>query len=335
MPCNVRIAQTKEVEIMRTTKKLSVIAVFFLAVTLFSTAAGAEKRIGILTFSEEVRYNDTQKGIMDQLNKDGFGEPAVKYTIENARGSKAKAAELVQKFASAKMDLIITIGTTATIAITREIKDVPVVFGMVYDPIEAGIAKDWKSSGNNTTGVSPKVVMSKLLSSLKVLAPVKKLAVLYTPGEKNTEIQLKELQELQTSQQIKVIPIILAKKEEVARTLSSVVHTVDAFYLTGSGIVGTTVQIIVDIANQAHVVTITHLDDLVEKGALLGICANSNLVGRLAGKKAVQILKGAKPSSIPIEIEKKLDFILNMKTAKAGQFQIPLSFMKKVTRTIE
>jgi len=312
-----------------------VIAVVFSMIVLFSAAASAEKRIGILTFSEEVRYNDTQRGIMDQLNKDGFGEPAVKFTIENAKGSKAKAAELVRKFAAAKMDLIITIGTTATIAVTREIKNVPVVFGMVYDPIEAGIAKDWKSSGNNTTGVSPKVAMSKLVSSLKELAPVKKLAVLYTPGEKNTEIQLKELQELQSSLQIKVIPIIMAKKEEVARTLSAVVHTVDAFYLTGSGVVGTTVPIIVAIANQAHVVTITHLDDLVEKGALLGICANSNLVGHLAGKKAVQILKGAKPSSIPIEIEKKLDFILNMKTAKAGQFQVPLSFMKKVTRTIE
>jgi putative ABC transport system substrate-binding protein len=319
---------------MRTARKLSVIAVFFLGVTLLSVAAGAEKRIGILTFSEEVRYNDTQKGVMDQLNRDGFGEPAVKFTIENARGSKAKAAELVQKFAAAKMDLIITIGTSATIAVAREIHDVPVVFGMVYDPIEAGIAKDWKSSGNNTTGVSPQVSMSKLVSSLKELAPIKKLAVLYTPGEKNTEIQLKELQKLQISLHIKVIPIIMAKKEEVAQTLSSVVHTVDAIYLTGSSIVGTTVPIIVDIANKAKVVTISHLDDLIEKGALLGICANSYRVGRFAGKKAVKILKGAKPSAIPIETEKKLDFMLNMKTAKAGQFQIPSTFMKKVTRII-
>jgi putative ABC transport system substrate-binding protein len=312
-----------------------VIAAVFSTVTLFSAEADAGKRIGILTFSEEVRYSDTQKGIMDQLSKDGFGEPAVKFTIENARGSKAKAAELVQKFAAAKMDLIITIGTSATIAVAREIKDVPVVFGMVYDPVEAGIARDWKSSGNNTTGVSPRVSMSKLLSSMKELSPVKKLAVLYTPGERNTEIQLNELQKLQISRQIKVIPIIMAKKEDMARTLSSVVYSVDAIYLTGSSIVGTTVPMIVDIANKAHVITITHLDDLVEKGALLGICANSYLVGRLAGKKAVKILKGAKPSSIPIEIENKLDFILNKRTATAGQFQVPLSFMKKVTRTIE
>jgi putative ABC transport system substrate-binding protein len=165
--------------------------------------------------------------------------------------------------------------------------------------------------------------------------PVKRLAVLYTPGEKNTEFQLIELQNIQANSQIKVIPIILTNKEGVAYALSEVVHAADAIYLTGSSIVGATVPKIVDMANKSKVVTITHLDDLVEKGALLGICANSYLVGRLAGKKAGNILKGAKPSSIPIEPERKVDVILNKKTAKAGQFQIPSSFMNKVTKTIE
>ena len=230
---------------------------------------------------------------------------------------------MAQKFAEAKMDLIFTLGTSATIAVARQIKDVPIVFGVVYDPVEAGIALDWKSSGNNTTGASSQVSMSQLVNVLKKFAPVKRLAVLYTPGEKNSELQLKELQGVQDDAQIRVIPIILTKKEEVAQALSEIVHRADAFYLTGSSIIGETVPIIVDIANKAKVITITHLDDLVEKGALIGVCPNSYLVGRLAGKKAVKILKGAKPSSIPIETDKKLDLIINMNTAKAGQFQIP------------
>lgn len=67
---------------------------------------------------------------------------------------------------------------------------------------------------------------------------------LYTPGEKNSEAQLKELQGLQSSSQITVIPIILTKKEEVARTLSVVVPAADAMYLTGSSVIGETVPII-------------------------------------------------------------------------------------------
>jgi ABC-type uncharacterized transport system substrate-binding protein len=58
-------------------------------------------------------------------------------------------------------------------------------------------------------------------------------------------------------------------------------------------------------------------------------------MGQLAGDKAVKILKGGKPSSIPIESAKKSNVILNMKTAKKGRFQIPPDLMKTVTRTIE
>lgn len=306
-----------------------------LMINLFSVEAKAEKRIGVLIFSEEARYIEAKNGIMDQLKKDGFGEPTVKYTIENARGSKAKAVEIVQKFAAVKMDLIITLGTSATIPAAKAIKDVPIVFCLVFDPVEAGIAKDWKSSGNNTTGVSGRVPMSKLVDYLKEFAPVKRLVVLYTPGEKNSESQLVDLQKIQASSKIKVIPVILTKEEEVVHTLSGVLYTADAIFLTGSNIVGVSVPQIVDIANKAKVVTISFLDDLIEKGALLGICANPYLLGCLTGNKAGKILRGAKPSSIPIEYLKEYDVVINMKTAKAGKFQIPSSFMNKVTKTIE
>jgi putative ABC transport system substrate-binding protein len=123
--------------------------------------------------------------------------------------------------------------------------------------------------------------------------------------------------------------------EEVDKILMEVVHTADAIYLTGSSIIGLTTPLIVDIANKEKVITITHLEDLVDKGALLGVCVNSYREGLLAGEKAVKILKGAKPSSIPIELPKKIDLIFNMKSAKAGQFQVPPDFMKNVTRTIE
>jgi putative ABC transport system substrate-binding protein len=83
------------------------------------------------------------------------------------------------------------------------------------------------------------------------------------------------------------------------------------------------------------VITITHLDDLVEKGVLLGVCSDSYPMGRLAGEKAVKILNGARPSSIPIESLKQFDVIINLKTAKAGNFPVPPDFMKTVGRTIK
>ena len=314
----------------------NVIGIVIMVTALVSSAeAGAEKKIGIFTFHEEVRYTVAQQTILHELRNAGYSEPAAQYTIENAQGSKARAAEIIRKFAAANFDLIITVGASATVPLTREIKEVPVVFTMVFDPIGTGVAADWKSSGNNTTGVSSRVPAARIAETLKAFAPVKRLAVIYTPGQINSEIQFMEVKKIEAESRIRIIPIILNNKEEIDKALSEVIRTVDALYLTGSTVVGETIPVIVDMANKANVITITHLDDLVEKGALLGVCPDSRSVSSLAGKKAVQVLKGAKPSSIPIDIGKNLDIMLNMKTVKAGRFQVPPAFMKKVTETIE
>jgi len=310
-------------------------AMVFSIVSLLSAEAGAEKSIGVLLFSGEARYLEATKGFKDALREAGFGEPQTKIIIENADANKAKAAELVQKYAAAKMDLIFAVGTHATLAVTREIKDVPIVFAVVYDPVEAGIAKDWKSSGNNTTGTSTKMPMSELMDSLKLFAPVRNLAVLYTYGEKNSEAQLKDLQGIQADYGIKVVPVPLSRADEIPQLLPVVLRSTDALYITGSNLVDSQISAIVDMATKAKIITVTHLDDLVERGVLLGVCPNPYLLGRLAGEKALEIFKGVEPSSIPIESLKEFEVIINLKTARAGGFQIPPDFMKTVKKTIE
>ncbi|MBK5275781.1 MAG: ABC transporter substrate-binding protein [Desulfuromonadales bacterium] len=317
-----------------------ILMIFFLIVLVstIGTPAGAarpEKKIGVLMWSEEVEYYEVSKGVMDQLKKEGFGGPEVKFTVENARGGKSKLAEMARRFAAAKMDMIVSIGTTATLAAAREIKDAPLVFAYVYDPVESGIARKWGNSGNNTTGASSRVSLSKLVNCLQEFAPVTRLAVLYTPGEKNSEALLKELQNVLAGSRIKVFPVILSGEEEVVQSLSVIVPTVDAIYLSGSSIVGNKVATIVDMATKANVITITHRAELAKQGVLLGVAADPYLVGRLAGAKAVKVLKGAKPSSIPIESLGRHDVMLNMKTVKAGRFQVSPSFMKSVTKVIE
>jgi putative ABC transport system substrate-binding protein len=291
-----------------------------------------EKKIGVLETFEQIRFDEALRGIADQLEKDGYNTT---FLVENAQGSHVKAAELATKLAASKLDLLITLGTVATTIAVKMVKNVPIVYGFVYDPVELGIARSMRSSGNNSTGVSSHIHMSLLMQKLHEFVPVKKLAVLYTPGQKNSEVQLKELQGLQVRFGIKIVAVPLMSKEEVSQILPQVVRTADAIYLSGSSIVGETTLLIADMANKAGVVTITHLDDMVEKGVLLGVCPNSYDLGRLVGKKAEKVFNGAKPASLPIEITRKAAVLLNMKSAKAGQFQIPSEFMKKVTRVIK
>jgi putative ABC transport system substrate-binding protein len=313
----------------------AVLPVVFLMVAGGFSQAYAEKKIGVLNFSDEKRYADALEGIKDSLKKAGFSASDVTFVEENAGGSKLKASEIVKKFSTGNYDLLIALGTTATLALAKDIKKVPIVFTIVYDPVESKIAASWKSSGNNTTGASNLVPMAKLVAGLKQLAPVKTLGVLYTPGEKNSETQLKELQAEQGKAGVKIIPVPITSQAEVTSKMPEVVAYVDAIYLSGSAIVGKAVHEIVETATKGKIITVSHLEDAVEQGVMLGVCADSMAVGQLAGEKAAKVLKGAKPATIPIEPLKKLDMILNMKTAKAAGKQISPSFLKSVTRVIE
>lgn len=315
--------------------KIIISATALLMLVFFSLAAGAEKKVGVLMFSDDRRYGDAINGFVDKLAEAGFRSPQTKITFENAGASQVKAAALVRKLAAAKLDLIYTLGTSATVIAARDIQDVPVVFGVIYDPVEAGIAKGWKSSGNNTTGVSTMLPMSKVLDSLMKFAPVKRLGVLYTPGVKNSESVLRDLMEIQADYKLRVVPVPLNSKEDIVQVLPAVLHTADAVYITGSNIVNSQISMIVDMANKAKVVTVTHLEDMIEFGVLLGVCSNSYQLGRTAGEQAVRILKGAKPSSLAIETPKKLETVVNLVTARAGGFRVPPEYMLTVTRIIQ
>ncbi len=312
-----------------------IISALVVSVGLLGSEAWAEKKIGILLWSEAGHYVEAKNGLVEQLSKDGFGDTKVKITIENANGNKARAAEIAQKFSAAGLDIVVPIGTSAAAAVAKEIKETPVVFSMVYDPIEAKIADSWNSSGNNTTGSSSMVSMSQLVGALKQLAHVKILAVLYTPGEKNSESQLKDIMEVKDQHQIRVLAVPLTTKEEVPLIVGDVAGKVDAIYLSGSSIVGSTLATIVEVATKAKVITVSHLGETVEKGVLLGVFGNPTALGRLAGEKAVKVFKGAKPAAIPIESLKKPDIVVNLKTAKTGRIEVPQSFLKTATRVIE
>jgi len=320
---------------MGTLRNLCLCVVFISFTILLSVNAWAERKIGFLLFSDETRYLEAAQGVKDKLAEAGYREPNTQYIIANAGANKAKAVELAQKFAAEKLDLIVAFGTSSALIVAREIKDVPIVFSIVYDPVNSGIAKSWKSSGNNTTGTSTLIPVEKITDSLKLLGPIKRLAVLYTAGEKNSEDVLKNMQLVQAKSGIKIIPVLIATDDDVDQLLPEVLHTVDGFYITGSNLVNSRLGTIVDMATRAGAVTVSHLEDLIEKGVLFGVCADSYALGRLAGEKAVKILHGAKPSSLAIEPLTKFDVILNMKTARAGQFTLSPEFMRTVTKKVK
>lgn len=295
----------------------------------------AATKIGVLLYSEEARYYSSLEGIKKELAKAGFREPKVIFIVGNAVGSKSKATEIVERFSKERLSLLITLGTNATMIAAREIRNVPIVFSMVYDPIEARVAKDWKSSGTNATGVSPRIPMDELVKRLSEIRSPRRIGALYTAGEKNSEVQMKELQALQEKMGFKVLPVIISRTEDIFQILPEVLPTVDSLFFSGSSVVGSNIPAIVGLAAKAKVITFTHLEDLVQNGVMLGVASDPYQLGIIAGRKAVKVLKGASPSSLPIEFMKTPQLYLNRKTAEATGIKLPNSLTQNAIKIFE
>jgi len=301
--------------------------------SLSDKAFAQPKKIGILLWSGEDRYVESTWAMLEQLKADGFGDLEVRQ--ESAEANKAIAMRLAKGFAAQKMDVYVGVGTNGVAALQKEISNIPIVFNVVYDPMGAGFVDTWKHSKNNITGVSNLLPMTDILQRLKTFVPLKNLAVLYTPDQKNSEAQLQDLQDVAQDCSIKIIPVPLSSADDAALVIPLLKGKAEAIYLTGSGFVGSSVGAIVKGAVKEKMVPISHLSDYVDQGVLLAAGADMRELGRMAAGKVEEVLKGVFPTDIPVEGPKRALYYLNLKTAKAMGIIVPDDLKKEAVKVIE
>ena len=147
-----------------------------------------------------------KKGFIEGLKEKGFEEGKnLKINYQNAQGDMAIAKTISDQFVTSNVDLIFAIATSSLQASYNSTKDIPIVFTAVTDPIDAGVAKSWESSGTNVTGTSDMVSMEKQLELLTKLVPdIKTIGVIYNSSEANSLAQVQELKKEAEKKNIKV-----------------------------------------------------------------------------------------------------------------------------------
>jgi len=291
-------------------------------------------KIGILHSADEARYLQTAEGALKQLKAEGFDDGKISVDTQSAKGDRATAAKIAKHFVADGAKVILTMGTGATGVAVKEVKEIPIVFGMVWDPVDSGFAKDWRSSGTNTTGSSSKVPMIALYKTLKQLTPVKRLVVMFCPSEKNSVLQLQEFKDVQKELGIEIIEAPVAKAEEAASVARAFASRGEAIYTSGAVAVTSQMPAITAVLVERKIPTISHLADAVEAGALIGVTANIQEGAKFVGAKTAQILRGSQPADLPIEMSKRFDIAINLKTANAMGVKIPINLLQSASKII-
>ena len=306
-----------------------------------SSLAGAQPLvIGITQIVEHPALDAARDGFIAALEEAGFkeGEDVV-YDLQNAQGDFTNAISIAQKFKDDKVDLIVAIATPTAQAALQVNQEIPIVINAVTDPVAASLAKSWESSGNNLTGMSDAAPNKQQVELIPLFLPeAKNVGTIYNAGEANSVVQIEVTKEVCKELGLNLIEVTVSNSSEVLMAAQSLAGRVEAIYIVTDNTVVSALESVIKVCNQEKIVLILADPSTVDKGALASYGIDYFSLGKKSGEIAIQIIKGAKPSDIPIQTitdPKELQFVVNLDTAKTIGLSVSEEIIKAADKIIK
>lgn len=292
-------------------------------------------------------------GLKTGMNELGYTEGKnIVYDYQNWEQNPAKIDETVQRHINNNVDILYVVGNPsieAALRLTKAAgKSIPIVYVLADKPVETKIADSLKSSGNNSAGVTNNMseLIPKQLEFLKKISPaVQKLGIygegFTVPGGVGAWV-IKALKEQAPNFGITIVeyktdvppgPLLVNEFERIAGSIKS--GDIDAqMHIPGHFYADQHLAEFIH-AKRLKIPTIEPILEEVEEGGLYSYAADLFAVGKQAAIITDKVLKGTKPSDIPIEFPKKNILGINMKMARDIGITIPDSVIAITSVIIE
>jgi len=327
-------------------KKLFPILILILVISVAISFAQEKKskkifKIGITQIVSHPALDGDQKGFENALAEAGFKEGGnITYDRQNAQGDMANAQTIAQKFLDAKVNLVHSIATPTSQAAVKTIKNIPIVFSSVTDPVDAGLVPKTSppgtKSGTNVTGVSdrwPVYLQFEMYS--KFVPKAKKWGTIYNAGDANSLVHIKEMREAAKKMGVELIEATISTSAEAMQAAQFLAGKVQAVNITSDNTAVSAFEAIVKVCNEKKIPLFAGDVGSVPRGAIAAYGLDYFLIGHSAGKKAAQILKGEKPGDIPWGQAEKFSLVVNEKAAKAQGVIFPPDLLKNADKVIK
>lgn len=280
--------------------------------------------------------NAFREGLRDAGYEEGRNI-AIKYLW--ADGHYDRFPGLVAELIAAKVDVIVTAGTPAALAVKQKTTTVPLVMVAVGDPVGTGLVQNLAHPGGNLTGLSSIApdLEGKRLQLLREVVPTLSHVAMFI-NSRNPFHVASGRQALGAAQTlgIKLQQIDIQKSEDLDDVFAGLrKDRPDALFILADRIFLHNRQRIVDFAAEQRLPSVNAYEELVEAGGLMSYGPSYEDMHRRAAIYVDKILKGTKPGNLPIEQPTKFTFIINLGTAKALGVTVPSQLLGLADRVIE
>lgn len=322
-----------------------IITMLFLVTVTISlvTAAGTSDtpddgtiRIGISKIVAHPALDAVEKGVQDELAARGI---TAVYDLQNANGDVNTATQIATKFKRDKVDVIVAIATPMAVSAANSVRDIPVVFSVVTDPVAAGLVRNLSKGEGNVTGLSDKTDIYAHLELFKRIADIKTLGHIYTSSEANSAASLAELEDACKKLSIELVVQSINNSSEVKQATEAIIRRVDGIYLTTDNTVYSALPALVEVAlSQKKPVFSSDPTSAIEGGCVIASGFDYYKAGRGTGVMVAEILEGKNPDSMPTKFltdPSEQNLLLDLDAAKICGITLPADLVNSANQIIE
>jgi putative ABC transport system substrate-binding protein len=306
--------------------------------------SGTIRRIGVLmpASSDDQKVKKDLAAFAQQLQSLGWIQGQnLQIDYRWSGDDTAKMQTYAKELVAAQPDVLFTRSTPATAALLRNTRTIPVVFAVVSDPVGEGFAASVARPGGNATGFTnaEASLTGKWLGLLKEIAPnLTRIGFIFDPkvapggGTYYTSL----INSAAASSALAPIPMPFHEADAIERMIDDFAQVPNGglVVLPDAGTNLYRAQIIAAAA-RARLPAIYGFRNLAEEGGLMSYGVDVTELFRRAANYADRILKGVKPGDLPVQLPDKFEFVINLKTAKALNIQIPPGVLAIADAVIE
>jgi putative ABC transport system substrate-binding protein len=301
-------------------------------------AAGGVKtyRVGISKIMAHPALDASEQGIQDQLKARGIN--AV-FDLQSANGDISTAAQIANKFKNDKVDIAVGIATPTAVALANAIKDVPVVFCAITDPVEAGLVSTIAHGEGNVTGMSDAIPTADHIAMFREIAGIRTLGYIYTGSEANSISALALVEEACKKEGIALVSQAINTSADIQQAAQAIVNRVDGIYMTTDNTVFSAVSAIIQVFGAAKKpIFAGDVTGIIDGGCLIGSGFNYYKAGIATGDIIADIIEGKKPADIPVKFltePSESDLLFDLDNAKYLGITIPEKYLAQANLIIE
>jgi putative ABC transport system substrate-binding protein len=255
-----------------------------------------------------------------------------------AEGRNEPLAEFAAEFVRRKVDIIVTLATLPTLAAKQATSVIPIVFAAVGDPIGVGLVASLARPGGNATGLSLQQIdiAGKRTELLREIVPgLRRLGIMANVDNPAALLEMGEAQSAAGKLGLAVAAAEIRGRGDILSAFEVLKSRADALYLCNDPLVTTNRAAISTLAAGAHLPTMYGARENVEAGGLMSYAPSFPDLFRRAAEFVDKILRGAKPSDIPVEQPTKFELVVNLITARAIELTVPPTLLALADVVIE